>query len=103
MCVCVCVCVYVCRCCLDRGKTGVQEQTVYVHDSCVADATLEDVLGMLFGNTQQRSSVDSRQTNSTGDADSRAGNLTEHGNSTNMSLSSSTLSGATLIPTECQG
>lgn len=32
------------------GRSG---QNVYIHDSCISDGTLEDVIGELIGNTQQ--------------------------------------------------
>ena len=32
------------------GRSG---QYVYIHNSCISDGTLEDVIGELVGNTQQ--------------------------------------------------
>ena len=32
---------------------GTSGQNVYIHDSCISDGTLENVLGKLIGNPQQ--------------------------------------------------
>lgn len=41
------------RCCSNKGRVSQRRQKVYIHDSCISDGTLKDVVGTLIGVTPQ--------------------------------------------------